>query len=236
MEAAKRIDVKEAIAQAYMERAIKEGFDKIRVLEIAKDLGINKNSFYYHFATRKSVAYWIIRRDIAQILEEHFDPSQFVYVDPTVFANPKDAFEELPYYVRIPKGARMLDQGSFIKQIVLKLRENQSYYRTCFQEESLESTMSYLGRLFKPAMERDVDIIADGRYLTKASRQFLAIGLMNMNFGLIKDLACAPTLPDGIFDDSKNPFWNMAAESLNDALRNHPIYDARFLPEGYNLL
>ena len=219
-----------------MARVVRDGQENVRVLDIAKEIGVNKNSFYYHFATRQSVAYWIIRRDIAQVLEESFDPDYFVYVDPEWFSNRKDAFEELPYYVRVPLGARMLDQGRFLKELALKLRENQDFYRVLFQEDHAESTTSYLRKLFLPAMEHDVDVIADGRYLSDSTRRFLAACMMNMNFGIIKELVNEKGFSDDVFDDQQNPFWNIAAESLNEALRNHPIFNTRFLPENYRLL
>ena len=236
MKTARQGEIKEAIALAYMQRAIRDGQDKIRVLDLAKDAGVNKNSFYYHFATRQSVAYWIVRRDIASVLEESFDAGLHVFVEADLFPNGKDAFEELPYYARVYEGARMLGQGEFLKQLVLKMRANQDYYRTCFWDEGPEGTMAYLRLLYKPAMEEDVDIIAGGRFLPDPTRAFLAASMLNMNLGIVRDMVCEPAVPDGIFDSQDNPFWNMAAESLNDALRNHPVVNPRFLPENYRVL
>ncbi len=226
---AKRRDVKEDIARAYMERAAHGDRDKIRVLDLVEEVGVNKNTFYYHFASRQSVAYWIIRKDIAQVIEENFDPEYHVFVNLETFPEKKDAFADLPYYVRVPRGARMLDQGAFIKLLVMKLRENQAYYRSCFQGDNIENTSNYLDMLYRPAMLEDVDFIADGRYIPSATKDFLASCMMNINFGIIKDFACKTRLPKGLFDDEDNPFWNYAAESLHEGLRSHPIMNRRYM-------
>ena len=196
---------------------------KISVLDLVKDAEINKNTFYYHFASRQSIAYWIIRDDIARVITDNFDSERFVYVDANAFIDDKDAFEDLPYYVRERTGPRTLEQGKFLKFLVLRLRENQRFYRVLLGDAAPEGVRAYLKRLYLPAMEEDVDIIAGGRYLSPETRAFLAGVLLNINFGIIKDLVSEPELPEKLLDDAENPFWNMAAEGLSALLHNHPI-------------
>lgn len=220
-------DLRDEIAALYMEMVIQVGPEKVRILDIAKRLGINKNSYYYHFSSKYSVAYWIFRRDVARMLDAHFEPEHFVRLEVDEFASSKNRFPELPYYARVPSGARMLDHGIFFKHLVLCLRERQPFYRLMLQDATLDNLSSYMRRLYGGAFMRDIDIIADGRYIPPETQGFLSHSLLSLFMGMLDELVSAQELSPVLLDEAKNPFWNFAAESVNEAIRNHPITSGR---------
>lgn len=148
----KKRDLKGEIAQVFEDTVRTEGIEKVCVLDIAKELNINKNSFYYHFSSKYSVIYWIFRIDIAAMLNEHFASDQLVYLEGESHGFGRDGYPDMPYYVRIPQGARMLDQGAFFKEAVLRLRQRRDFYRCVMRRDaSVDSLMSYVEKLYAPA-------------------------------------------------------------------------------------
>lgn len=227
-------DLKNEIAEVFMDMVKTSGPDKVCVLDIAKAVGINKNSFYYHFASKYSVAYWIFRNDIAAMLEERFDPDHLVYLKKESNEFGKNAYADLPYYARVPEGARMLNQGLFFRESVLCLRERRDFYRCMMRSDaSVDSLMSYVEKVYGPAFYQDVSLIANGRYLPPATHSFLAGCCLKQYTGMLEELVCMRDLPEDVLSDAKNPFWNFAAESVNEAIRKHPVKSTTFSFRGY---
>ncbi len=46
--------------------------------------------------------------------------------------------------------------------------------------------------------------------------------------GMLEELVCCQEMSAELLDDDKNPFWNLAAESVEAAIRSHPIGSAKF--------
>lgn len=223
-----RGNLKESIAQAFLEMVVAKSIDSISVLDIVREVGVNKNSFYYHFPSKYGVAYWILRSDIASMLEENFDEPYLVFPEERATTLKKNLYPDLPHYVRVPTGARMLDQGAFFKLSVNALREKRSFYQALFKDSSLDNLKSYIEKLYYPTFLKDVEFIADGRYVPEQTRSFLAKGYLALFVGMLEQFVCSQELPDDLLDDEKNPFWNIAAESIENALRNHPITNTSF--------
>lgn len=225
----KKRDLKGEIAQVFVDTVRTEGIEKVCVLDIAKELNVNKNSFYYHFSSKYSVIYWIFRTDITAMLNEHFASDQLVYLEGESHGFGRDGYPDMPYYVRIPQGARMLDQGAFFKEAVLRLRQRRDFYRCVMRRDtSVDSLMSYVEKLYAPAFFKDVSLIAGGRYIPPATHFFLAKSFLKLYVGMMEELVCAWDLPEDLLLDSKNPFWNISAESIQEAIRKHPIKSAEF--------
>lgn len=211
------------IADAYIEAVLDQGPQKVRVLDLAKGLGINKNSYYYYFSSKNSIGYWIFRRDVANMLDECIAPEHHVFLSDDEFPFDRTRYASFAYYARIPSGVRMLDQGEFFKQLVVYLRRRQQFYRLMFQDRSSDNLVTYMNRYYEHALLRDVQIIADGRYLPAETHTFLARSFTKLFLGMLVDLVIEPELPDVLLNASSNPFWNISAEAINEAIRNHPI-------------
>ena len=221
-------NTKEKLAQIYIDMVADDGPADVRVLDIVRKAGVNKNSFYYHFSSKYSVAYWIFRTDIASMIEEVFDCSSHVFPAQDSVAVEKDLFPELPYYVRLLTGARMFDQGAFLKQMVLALRKRQKFYRAMFKDQEPDNLKLYIQNLYYPAFLQDIEFIADGRYIPAQTRGFLARGSLALFVGMLENLVCSKELPDEVLDDAENPFWNILPESIEGAIRNHPVTATSF--------
>ncbi len=206
------------IAETAVRQMLSVGYDKVRVLDIAREAGLNKNSFYYHFSSREEVVRWLLRYDIARMLTEAFEEEYLVPVGPGAGLYPN-----LPYYVRIPLGARMIDQGAFMRSVVAALRTRQAFYTEVFLHENTFSLIAYMEKLYRPLFAQDVEHIAAGRYLPEKTKAFLVEYFLKAFMGMVKHMVTIPELSDGLMDEDLNPFWNMGMESLSQAIRAHPF-------------
>jgi len=56
-------DTKEAIAEALITLCEKRTFHKISVQDITKKVGLNRQTFYYHFASKYDLLRWVYQKD-----------------------------------------------------------------------------------------------------------------------------------------------------------------------------
>lgn len=62
---------RKAIMQSCIRLLEERPYDKISVKDIVEDCGVNRNTFYYHFADLPSLVEEIIREETEQIMREH---------------------------------------------------------------------------------------------------------------------------------------------------------------------
>lgn len=62
------MNVKEQIADAFLEMLKKKSFDRITVTDIVKKCSITRQSFYYHFSDIFSLIEWIMQRECQKII------------------------------------------------------------------------------------------------------------------------------------------------------------------------
>ena len=62
-------DTKQAIASALIELCEQKDFRKISVQDITKKVGLNRQTFYYHFTDKYDLLRWIYRHDALIYLE-----------------------------------------------------------------------------------------------------------------------------------------------------------------------
>ena len=64
------VDVKGAVAAAFLEMAARKDVDKITVKDLVEACGISRQTFYYHFRDIMDVLEWSIQRETARLVEE----------------------------------------------------------------------------------------------------------------------------------------------------------------------
>ncbi len=62
---------KQAIVSGTKELVSTKPYEKVSVIEIARICGINRNTFYYHFADKYAVIEWIFQNEIEPIIEKY---------------------------------------------------------------------------------------------------------------------------------------------------------------------
>lgn len=71
-------DTRAEIAAAFKESVRKTSLSQTRVADLISELGVNRNTFYYHFGSKYDVAMWIFRTSLAAKLRHDFPESQLV--------------------------------------------------------------------------------------------------------------------------------------------------------------
>ena len=202
-----------------MKRVIDSSLDQVRIADLIAELGINRNTFYYHFSSKYDVALWVLQEDLAAELESCFSQDDLLYL------SPKDGTaksQRIPYYVRVESGAHALDASGFTKALVRCTLRSKAFYRKIFNQQETEFARCFIGRYY-PAIEEDIRFVLGGRYMPDETVKYLAtMGsqtlLMTVQFNLNASEEHADLL-----DDRINPFWNFFHESLSASVTNHPI-------------
>lgn len=212
-------DTRAEIAAAFKESVCKTSLSQTRIADLISQLGINRNTFYYHFGSKYDVAMWIFRSSLAAKLRHDFPESQLVCAP---FSETGAGKEALAYYVHKETGARTLDSSAYYKILVNTVLEEPDFYRKLFNEREHEFIQQIVDML-APAFTSDIDFILDGRYMPDEVKALLADGCAHQVVAFVgfflKNRANTQVLLDGHL----NPFWNILQESLYAAIQEHPI-------------
>lgn len=186
--------------------------------KLIKQLGINRNTFYYYFKSKYDVAMYVFLNDLARQLRAHVPEDELVYLPKTL----EEDRELLPYYMRREIGAHALDIAPFFKALVHAVMGRQGFYDKIFNDKEPEFR-AMLDDLYRPAIEDDLRFVLGGRYMPPETFAFLtSTYLANVYLTPSYHLA-NPSQSEALLDERVNPFWNMPYESLAPALQKHPI-------------
>lgn len=212
------LNTKREIVDAFTEMVRKSSLRKVRVALLIDDLGINRNTFYYHFANKYEVALYKYRIDIAGELSRRFDESELlcapVSQDPSA--------DKLPYYTHVEIGARTLDFSDFYRALISCVRGDESFYRKVFTVNEPEFLTLFAG-LYSPAVEADIRFALGGRYLPEATFNFMSSLLTGHLISVLQYVLSHASEVDDLLDDRMNPFWNLPYEALTYGLQTHPV-------------
>lgn len=212
-------DTRAEIAAAFKESVRKTSLSQTRIADLITELGVNRNTFYYHFGSKYEVAMWIFRTALAQKLRHDFPESQLVSAPFSATGAGKEA---LPYYVHKETGARTLDASGYYKILVNTVLEDPDFYRKLFTPREHEFIQQVVETL-TPAFEADIDFILDGRYMPDETRALLADTCARQAISLVEFFLTHRGSTQTLLDEHMNPFWNITQESLYAAIQEHPI-------------
>lgn len=211
-------NTRQDIVDTFMRMVESSSLSKVRIADLIASLGINRNTFYYHFTNKQDVAIWILRTDLDRELRASFPADELVYSP--CFDKESDE-RELAYYVHVETGARTLDASGFTRALARCTLARAGFYRKVFNAQEMDFTRCF-GALYYPAIERDIDFILDGRYLPPATRRMLA-QLCCRYLVSVTRFCLEDTEGSSLLDDRVNPFWNIVHESLYTAIQTHPV-------------
>ena len=211
-------DTKQEIVDAFADMVRSDSLRKVRVAALIDKLGINRNTFYYHFANKYEVALYKFRVDLAFVLAPRIDERDLISAP----INATTSTETLPYYTHVEIGARTLDFSAFYRALVECVLKDEPFYRKVFAvgEPEFETLFS---ELYRPAIEADIRFILGGRYLPAPTFDFMATMLVGHLSSILRYALAHPGDADNLLDDRVNPFWNMPYEALVHGLQMHPV-------------
>ena len=209
---------KETIVEAFIANVENGSLRAVQVAKLIKALGINRNTFYYHFPSKYDVALYVFRRDLALELKRSFPENELV-------AAPLDddpESEALPFYVHREIGAHTLDFGDFFKALVRCVLMRPAFYGKLFESREFEF-QSLVCELYRPAVKKDLEFVLGGRYLPPSTFDWFCHKYTCLVYETAEYYLKHSRDAEAMLDDSVNPFWNMPYEALVYELQMHSI-------------
>lgn len=221
-----QVDTREEIARAFRDAVSSSSLAKVRIADLIDSLGINRNTFYYHFANKYEVAQWVFLNDLSAQLKKKLPEPQLVYYE---WQNKKEDPTFLAYYSHVETGARTLDSSAFFQSLSEMLLQDVSFYRKLFNGQepifSQWSTDLWLG-----AAGADVEFILGGRYMHEDARDFLAWSLATAVTSAIWYTLNNPRKAAALQDEQVFPHWNMMTDAIFQTVQAHPTARGNVAP------
>ena len=214
----RKTGAKQIIVDEFIARVEASSLKAVHVSKLIKELGINRNTFYYHFTSKYDVAMYVFRIDLAHGLEATFPQEQLVYSP----IDSKSGAQELPFYTHCEIAARTLDLGGFYKTLVQCLLKRQTFYRCLFDRQEAEF-LTLIDELYRPAAQDDLEFMLGGRYLPDPTFELLVTLISSQVPSIARYYLLHTHDAEQLLDDKINPFWNIVHETLLHELQNHPI-------------
>ena len=195
---------KQQIADAFMRLVVQTPIARrVTVADVARDLQIDRKTFYKYFENTDDLSHWIYRDYLKTMLEApEFARCTLVKPDPSLF----DTYADWPFYVRIEGEDHELAQARFYKTMAYHFVGNRAYYSKVFQPASPLCVYDYIIRLFMPAIKDDVMYLLDGREMPEVAVNFLAEYHVMGIFGRLRYHFTRSGW--SIMQEEIEPFWN----------------------------
>lgn len=205
-----------------METTEASSLNDVHVSKLIQTLGINRNTFYYHFDNKHDVAMYVFRVDLAEQLRACVQPEHLLEVP----VSKKRKAESLPFYMHYEIGARLLDHSTFLKSLVRCVMGRPLFYRKIFSPSVPEIRTGFFN-LYRNAIEDDIRFTLGERYMPEETFDFLLHMHLNTIYETPLYHLANTQASDKLLDDSNNPFWNYPYETLAAEIQNHSIMRPR---------
>lgn len=209
-------DTMKLMGDTFVELTAHRSVEKISISDVVNASGKNRKTFYYHFEDKNHLIRWIFRNDMANVLQERFEPSQLVYE-----AEKEGAMPDLPYYAFKKTGIRSLDGSQFVYALAAALQEKRDYYAKVLQPSGPDSLRAYLTSLYTPALESDIDFILSNRSLDETSVHFLAQFYVGGLIAYMADRLADPSVRDILAH--VGPFGNIIHDSIEYEIKEQQL-------------
>lgn len=209
---------RDAIVEAFISAVESSSLKKVRVASLIDELGINRNTFYYHFGNKYDVAMYVFRTDLDKVLKDELH--KYEWVSSPLVVSKKNV--DLVYYSHVEIGAHTLDMTKFYKALVHCMFSRERFYHNLLNVHEPEF-YGMLVDLFIPAVRDDITFMLGGRYMPEATFELLTrenaeLVVFPARYCLIHHQEI-----DELLNDTTNPFWNLSYEGLTSGLTAHPI-------------
>lgn len=210
-------DTRQLIADAFADAVRRTSLSRVRIADLIEQLGINRNTYYYHFSSKHETALWVFRQALDADLCGALPESQLVR---RPFS--KRIPQELALYSHVEIGARTLDAGVFTKSLLACVARDTEFYRKLFTVREPDFLLEF-EQLYLPLLEGDVKFILDGRYMPDETLQMVSTLAVRQIVSTVEFFLQNPSMQDRLLDERVNPFANTLQESLFQMIQTHPI-------------
>lgn len=210
-------ETRREIADAFVRSVEKNSLSAVRVADLISPLGINRNTFYYHFTSKHDLALDVLKHDLDKELRANLPEKNLVYEKS---ADKVAAKTRYAVFTHIETGARTLDGSAFLLAFLSVVRQRPRFYRKLLDHAEHDFLMS-LKNLYMRFYEDDVRFVLGGRYMPVEYQRMLARNCVDMLISTVKfysDTSFEPML-----SEQTNPFLNIINETLYHEIQNHPV-------------
>lgn len=210
-------DTRQLIADAFVDAVRKTSLSRVRIADLIDQLGINRNTYYYHFSSKLETALWVFRCALDEKLRAALPPEQLIAAP---FS--KRITQSLALYSHVEIGARTLDASLFTRALLECVATDTEFYRKLFTLMEPEF-LAAMEQLYYPLVEADVKFILDGRYMPPETLQMVTTLSVRQILNSTEFFLQHPGIQNGLLDARMNPFGNALQESLFEIIQAHPI-------------
>ena len=223
--------MKATIGEALRKRVCASSLSKVRVSDITDELGINRNTFYYHFSSKFEVAGWTFLRQLSDELSNRLPARQLVTVRFPAHASAPD---ELAYYTHVETGARTLDFEEFFHGLITCLLADRDYFGKLFSAQEPEF-MRWASELWANAAAADIDFTLSSRYMPDPTRNVISAMLGNTYASFAQWCLKNPDEAHALLDPNVYPHWNALHNALFATIQANPTSrSGSGLPSAFN--
>lgn len=170
---------------------IESGDTKVTVSSVIEGAGLNRKTFYNHFAHIDMMVAWGFRYDLSELLVQRYDAADLLFAP----SDPYE-FEGQPCYVRNLVSALSLDQSEYIQILGKVFSGHADYYKVLLRSPFAAPLRRYLIDLYQGLFLQDVEFFLNNRKMTPESKLFVASffaeGLVNQLIDSFLGLAPYP--------------------------------------------
>lgn len=188
---------------------IEAGNAKATISEIVEVTGMNRKTFYNHFASRDELVAWGFRHDLAEALSSRRDVEALEF--PT---NDYYGFTDLPCYYRIQSGTSSFDQSQYFRDVYDVFRAHKRYYRALLRTELAEPFCRYLVTMFQELFYDDITLFLRGRKMPENAKRYIAAFFAEGIVHHISD-SLAGNLPTRLDVEGISPVNNLIHSSMH---------------------
>lgn len=210
-------DTRQLIADAFVDAVRETSLSRVRIADLIDELGINRNTYYYHFSSKLETALWVFRCALDEKLRAALPPDQLITAP---FS--KRISQSLALYSHVEIGARTLDASLFTRALLECAATDTEFYRKLFTLMEPEF-LAAVEQLYYPLVEADVKFILDGRYMPPETLQMVTTLSVRQILSSAEFFLQHPGIQNELLDARMNPFGNALQESLFEIIQAHPI-------------
>lgn len=216
-----RCDTRNKITEAFVRSVEENSLSSVRVGDLIAPLGINRNTFYYHFTSKHDLALDVLKSDLDRELRDNLPEKNLVYEQASSQASVKRHYA---LFTHIETGARTLDGSVFLLSFLNVISGRPSFYRKLLDHSEHEFLMS-LKNLYMRFYADDVRFTLGGRYMPEDFQRMLARNCVDTLISIVKFYS--DTHSELVASQSANPFLNIINETLYREIQDHPVSRAR---------
>lgn len=213
-----RRNTRREIIEAFVSMVKETSLSRVRIADIIQELGINRNTFYYHFQSKYDVAMCIFREDLDRALRRAV-PDRELVCSPLNAKGSND--KQYAYYAHSEIGARTLDGSAFFKALIGCVIANRELYLKLFDRRELDFALC-VRNLYYPEFRDDIKFVLDGRYMPEETLRMMTTLCTDHLLSTVEFCLRSPC-GEEMLDERANPFWNIVHESISAAIQAHPI-------------